>query len=474
MPVLQYDWGRNGGRKMYRVASRALAMWVLVAIALGGLGFFGYEYCAKAGDWVMASGNPHVYDENSTIALGAVYDRDGIFLVSLANGKTYGENALLRAAMLHWTGDRPGNVQVSMLAHYGQALAGFHLVDGLYDYDGLGGDLTLTLSARVQMAALQALGDRKGTVALYNYRTGQLLCAVSTPTFDPENPPDLQQDTTEQYEGVYWNRFLQSVYIPGSIFKLVTTAAALEALTDMESRSFTCTGRLEFGVDAVTCERAHGTMQMKEALMRSCNCAYAQIGLLLGGETMEAYVAQFGVTEAIRFDGITTASGHYRGADTAAVHLAWSAVGQYEDQINPCAFLTFVGAIANGGQGVTPYVVESVQVGPCKSYQAASVQRQRILSEETAATLRAYMRNNVVSNYGADRFAGLTVCAKSGTAQTDGNGIPNAMFVGFATEEAYPIAFFVAVEEAGYGTAVCVPILGQVLEACKSALDAGA
>lgn len=459
---------------MYRVASRALAIWVLIAILLGGLGFFGYEYCTKAGDWVMESGNPNVYDENNGIALGTVYDRDGILLVDLAKGKSYAENALVRTAMLHWTGDRLGNIQVSVLDRYGEALAGYHPVDGLFDYDGIGGDLTLTLSAKVQMTALEALGDRKGTVAVYNYKTGQLICAVSAPTFDPEQPPDLQQDSTGQFEGVYWNRFLQSAYIPGSIFKLVTTAAALESLEDIESRSFTCTGRLELGVDAVTCERAHGTMQMREALMRSCNCAYAQIGLLLGGQTMETYVDRFGITDRIIFDGITTAAGNYHGADTAAVNLAWSAVGQFEDLVNPCGFLTFVGAIANGGQGVTPYVVESVQVGRLQNYQGRTQQRQRIMSEETAATLQEYMRNNVVSNYGADRFAGLTVCAKSGTAQTDGGAKPNAMFVGFATDEKYPLAFFVAVEEAGYGTTVCVPILSQVLESCKSVIDAGA
>ena len=458
---------------MYRIANRALALWVAIALLLGGLGFFLYEYITQAPNWVLEPGNPNLY-EDGKLSLGILVDRQGISLLDLTDGRNYSPNTQVRMSTLHWVGDRRGNIAPTLITQYEQALANFDLVNGLYDYGGIGGTMHLTLSAQVQMVALEAMGSYKGTVAVYNYRTGEILCAISTPTFDPDAEPDLDGDASGAYDGVYFNRFLQSVYIPGSIFKLVTTAAALEALTDMESRSFTCTGRLEFGVDAVTCERAHGTMQMKEALMRSCNCAYAQIGLLLGGETMEAYVAQFGVTEAIRFDGITTASGHYRGADTAAVHLAWSAVGQYEDQINPCAFLTFVGAIANGGQGVTPYVVESVQVGSCKSYQAASVQRQRILSEETAATLRAYMRNNVVSNYGADRFAGLTVCAKSGTAQTDGNGIPNAMFVGFATEEAYPIAFFVAVEEAGYGTAVCVPILGQVLEACKSALDAGA
>jgi peptidoglycan glycosyltransferase len=127
--------------------------------------------------------------------------------------------------------------------------------------------------------------------------------------------------------------------------------------------------------------------------------------------------------------------------------------------------LTFVGAIANGGQGVKPYVMASVG-----TYRAQVEQMERIMPEETAAVLQEFMRNNVVSNYGADNFPGLTVCAKSGTGQVYGQR-PNAMFVGFVSDEQYPLAFIDAVEDAGYGKQVCVPILSKVLSACRDLLD---
>lgn len=92
------------------------------------------------------------------------------------------------------------------------------------------------------------------------------------------------------------------------------------------------------------------------------------------------------------------------------------------------------------------------------------------MSEDTAAILQEYMRNNVVNNYGADNFPGLTVCAKSGTGQVSGQR-PNAMFVGFVSDEQYPLAFIAAVENAGYGKQVCVPILSKVLSACRDVLD---
>lgn len=455
---------------MHRIGKRALALWVVITVLLGGLGFFVYEYVTKAEDWVLETGNPNVYEENE-ISMGTVLDREGILLADLTDGREYSTNAKVRMSTLHWVGDRKGNISATLISRYEEELAGFDLLNGLYDYGGIGGTMELTISARVQMAALEAMGNRKGTIAVYNYKTGEILCALTTPTFDPDNEPDIAGDTTGMYDGAYWNRFLRSAYIPGSIFKIVTTAAALEEMPDILDRTYTCPGKLQIGADYVSCERAHGTMAIREAMMRSCNCVYAQIALQLGAQTMEKYVARFGVTQSVSFDGLSTAEGNYGVLGTADVNLAWSAVGQYTDQINPCTYLTFVGAVANGGQGVTPYIVSSVTVGSTATYTARVIPRERIMSEETAAMLREFMRNNVVSNYGADHFPGLTVCAKSGTGEVGGGNKPNAMFTGFVAEEEYPFAFIVAVENGGYGSAVCVPILAKVLEACKAMAD---
>ena len=451
---------------MNRIAGRAWVLWLLVSLLLGGVGFFLYEYAVSSHKWVMHSANPHVYQGAAqTVACGKVTDRDGIFLLDLGNGRQYAHDSYLRAATLHWLGDRSGNIAAPSLSHYANELAGFTPVNGIYGYGGTGANAKLTLSAPVQKTALEALGSYKGTVAVYNYRTGEILCAVSTPAFDPDHVPDFSMDTAGLYEGVYLNRFTQSVYIPGSIFKIVTTAAALETLPDVRRQSFTCTGTFTIGGDKVTCERAHGTLTLKNAMARSCNCYYANLALRLGADTLEDRVEAYGVTKPVSFDGIVTARGNFSAAGQQRVELAWSAIGQHKDQINPCAFLTFVGAIANGGQGVKPYVMASVG-----EYQAQSQPMERIMSEDIAAILREYMRNNVVNNYGADNFPGLTVCAKSGTGQVSGKR-PNAMFVGFVSDEQYPLAFIAAVENAGYGKQVCVPILSKVLSACRDVLD---
>jgi peptidoglycan glycosyltransferase len=133
--------------------------------------------------------------------------------------------------------------------------------------------------------------------------------------------------------------------------------------------------------------------------------------------------------------------------------------------------MTFMGAIAGGGAGAEPYMVSRISVGEDVTYEAQTKLGTRIMSEELAATMQEFMRNNVVNNYGAEHFPGLTVCAKSGTSELGGGKAPNAMFTGFVMDENYPLAFIVVVENGGYGSATCVPIISKVLAECKNVLD---
>lgn len=455
---------------MNRVTKRTWMMAVFVVLLLGGMLFFVGEYAFQADKWAVSTGSPHVYN-NSNLGNGTVVDRDGNVLLDISEGRRYSDNAETRASTMHWLGDRKGSIQAKAVANYAALLAGYDKVNGLYDYAGSTGVEKLTLSASVQNTALRALNGRKGTVGVYNYKTGELLCAVTSPTYDPDNVPDIAGDTTGAYEGVYLNRFLQSGYVPGSIFKIVTTAAALECVPDIESRTFYCDGAYEYGTEAVTCETAHGTLDLKGALAHSCNCSFAQIAKLVGRKNMEKYVAKYGITDALSFDGVTSAKGNYDIADTGGASFAWSCIGQHSDLINPARFMTFLGTVAAGGKGVEPYLVASVERGGEAVYTASAQSTGRIMGEETAKKLQQYLRNNVQTIYGDGNFPGLSVCAKSGTSQLGGGQKSNAMFAGFVMDESYPLAFIVVVENGGYGSATCVPVLSQVLQACKTELD---
>ena len=456
---------------MNRVSKRASALLLLVMLLTGGLGYFVYEYATKAETWVVSAGSPHIFN-SSNIGCGQVTDRSGELLLDITATRSYAGDLSVRMSTMHLLGDRQGRISAPAIAHYGKEMTGYDLVDGLYSYDGSAGEAVMTISSQVQKAALEALGDRKGTIGIYNYRTGEILCAVTTPTYDPDNVPDIEGDTTGAYEGVYLNRFTQSSYIPGSIFKIVTTAAALESVPNILDQKFTCTGLYEYGIDKVSCERAHGTLTLKQALASSCNCCFGQIANLVGRDNLQKYADQFGITESVKFDGITTAKGNFDMTDAARVEVAWGGIGQYTDLINPCRYMVFMGAIGGGGIAANPYLVAEVSSEGQQTYCAQTTYTERILPEGTVNILKDFMRNNVTSVYGDSNFPDLTVCAKSGTSQLGGDQVSNAMFAGFVDDEKYPLAFIVVVENGGYGSATCVPILSKVLPVCKSVLDA--
>ena len=456
---------------MNRITKRTWIMGLFLLVLLGGLLVFVFEYVTEAEKWVSFSGSPHLYN-SSNIGCGSITDRSGELLLDISQGRTYSDSAATRKSTLHWLGDRKGYINAAAVSTYAGAMVGFDRINGVYDASGEGGSARLTLSAKVQNAALEAMGDRKGTVAVYNYKTGEILCALTTPTYDPENVPDIASDTTGAYDGVYLNRFVQSAYVPGSIFKIVTLSAALDCVPGIAEKTFTCRGKIEYGTEAVTCEKAHGTQTLKQAFANSCNCAFAQIAELVGRNNMVKYVEQFDVTKTLSFDGITTAAGNYDIADTAQVTFAWSCIGQHSDLVNPARYMTFMGAIAGGGVAVEPYLMEHVENGGETTYQAKTKKTDRLMPESVANTVAEYMRNNVKTVYGDGNFGGLPVCAKSGTSQLGGGQKSNAMFAGFVDSEDYPLAFMVVVENGGYGSHTCVPILSKVLAACKSVLDA--
>lgn len=455
---------------MNRIAGRSWIVLLLVFALIGGMAFFVMEFASDAGEWVFFDGSPHVYS-GSKPAEGILLDRSGTLLLDLSDNWTYNSNAQIRKATLHWVGDRLGNVSTPIVSRYTDEMTGYDLLNGVYAYADQAGRITLTLSAEAQAAALEALDGRKGTVAVYNYQTGEILCAVSTPTYDPDDAPDIAGDTTGAYDGVYLNRFTQATFTPGSIFKLVTAAAALETIPDILEQTFTCTGELEVGGGKVVCESAHGTLTFEEALAYSCNCSFARITEQIGGERLQRYAESFGITGSISFDGITTAPGNFEAADASAYQLAWSGIGQHTDLVNPCQYLTFVGAIAGGGSGALPYVVREISVGGQQTYVADTENTERLISVSTAQKLREMMRGCVEIKYGTDKFPDVTVCAKSGTAEKDGGEASNALFTGFVDDPDYPLAFIVVVEDGGYGSHTCIPIVDQVLTVCMEVLD---
>ena len=455
---------------MKSIAKRTHFALILACVLLFGVLTFVIRYFLYADRWVSFTGSPHVYT-NGKLDTGEIVDRSGEILYTSASDRTYSDSAAYRKATLHLIGDKAGNIPPRILRAYASKLFGYDKLNGTAAMETSGGELRLTVSAQVQAVALQAMNGRKGAVGVYNYRTGEILCALSSPSFDQLDPPNLETDNTDgRWDGVYIYRFFHAAYTPGSIFKLTTLAAALDMDPGLAEETFVCEGERIVNGERITCPKAHGELTLREALARSCNCTFAQIALRTGKTALTAQAEAERLEENLEIDGVTTVKGHFDLSDAADNDLAWAGIGQYTDLVNPCQYMVFMGAIAGGGQAAEPYLVASTQCAGKQTYAAAQALTPRMVSSETARTLRAYMRYNVTKMYGAVDIPGLEVCAKSGTAEV-GADSNTATFAGFVADEDYPLAFIVVVEEGGAGSSTCAPIARAVLEACVNVLD---
>ena len=459
---------------MKMITRRGIFLWILSVLFIAGLVFMGYSLVEEGDIWVMKYYNGHVYNDGKLIAAGSIMDRDGIVLVETKNGdRVYNDSVSTRKANLHVVGDMKGFISTGVQTAYESELVGYNVVSGVYGIESgkNGNDLKLTIDSELNKVAYNALEGRKGTIAVVNYKTGDIVCMVSAPTFDVNNVPrDL--DTNSVYEGAYINRFLTGLYTPGSTFKIVTTICALENIgNDIFNDNWTCRRILDVdGIkeDNIICNGYHGKVDFEKALAKSCNSAYGEVAIKLGADKLRATVEKLGLTSAVSVSGkISSTAGRFPLESNAPdTTVGWTGIGQGDTLINPASMLRLMCAIANDGKAVSFNIVDdfSNQAGKALGVSFKSDETQ-LISSETAATVKKMMRNNVVSEYGESRYPGLKMCAKSGTAEVDDVSAHNtALFTGFLDDEEHPYAFIVVAEKGQYGLNVAGAIANTVLQ----------
>ena len=442
---------------MNKIKKRALIILFLAIFMILGAFSFLISFEENGADWAGFPSNDHAYSEGILI-LGQVRDRDGLLLLSTEDEqRKYSEDRGIRLSTLYAVGDPAGNIGGSATSIFTKQLMGYNLINGVYSGSGKGRDVYLTIDADLNKIAWEALNGQSGCVAVMDYTTGELLCMVSSPGFDPVSPPE---------DPGYLNHFLSGTFPPGSIFKLVTAFAAIEELETLETYQYTCTGSSDYGDGEITCKEAHGTLTFEDALAVSCNCCFADLAQQLGGDTLAKYAEKAGLTTSFEVNGFSVASGSFEIADLDSAALGWSGAGQYHDLINPCAMLRYVGAIANGGKATTPNLLKKVTTtGGIPIWLNLFDDSDRIMSGATATVLKEMMANNVRATYGVESFPGLPMCAKSGTAEVEEGATPHAWFTGFLNSEEYPYAFIVLVENGGGSSTVAGAVANKVLQA---------
>ena len=431
---------------MKKMEGRAIICILLVLVLIAGMGFFSYRIVRYGSDWASFYANSHVYSEGQ-LAVGAVYDRNDLLLLqNTEEGPVYNDDWGIRNSTLHVVGDPGQNISTAATYAFRSDIIGYNLITGTHgSIFGKGRDLRLTIDAGVSEVAYEALGDRNGLVGVYNWRTGEIICMVSNPGFDPDNGVPEEPES-----GTFINKGISTASTPGSIFKLVTAAAALEEIDGIQDWHFECTGKHEIEGEYITCEYSHGNQDLEDALANSCNCAFASLAVDMGPNVMRNAVKEFGLTKSYDINGIKTEKGNFN-FNTYKINQGWAGIGQFEDQVNPVSMMVYVGAIAGGGEAAEPYILMNKEAG-----------KVNLIDAGIAMQLGDMMRNNVIKTYGDGNYPGLELHAKSGTAE-GGDGTPDAWFCGYSGD----YAFIVCVENGGYGSSVAGPVANSVLQALR-------
>jgi len=454
---------------MKRILKRSTLILVFTLLFIGGASFFCVELVFNADDWANQPYNAHISGNGGLEQAGAVYDRNGTVLAKTqGTDRVYNENYSVRVGLLHTVGDNSLNISTAVQSKYRSQLTGYSLIWGLNMPQSLrtSHDITLTVDANASAAAYDALSayGKQGACVVYNYKTGEVISSVSTYSYDPEAPPEINEDNEHEYEGVYLDHVLSSSYTPGSIFKLVTAAAAIENIPDLFERTWYCEGHEDIGGAEVRCVdgEAHGTLDFYGALEHSCNIVFAELAVELGPEKMTAAAEKMGINLSYEIDDVSTAKGHYDVSKATTNELAWSGVGQYNDEVNPMQMAILCGAIANGGNSVNPTYIKSGTGDLLKMIGLNDTKSRELLKSSTASTLSQSMPSYT--------FGSLSVRAQTGTAEVGDEKSPNAWMVGFSTDEDCPLAFACVVEDAGFGSQYARPVAETAMQSAAQAL----
>ncbi len=364
-----------------------------------------------------------------------------------------------------------------------------------------GANLVLTIDEVIQYYLEQSLDQAiADTGAKYAYGiimdvdSGAVLGMTSKPDFDLNNPNVISNqlvsdqlaailDETERSKATQnarfaqWrNRTISDTYEPGSVFKTIVVSAALEeGVVDLNT-SYTCTGGIQVANHYQKCWKAggHGTENLTQGLMNSCNPFFITIGQKLGAEKFCKYFEAFGFTEKTGIDlpaeSSPVANVTYHSLDSMGIaELSSSSFGQ-TFQVSPIQVITAVSTIANGGKLMQPYVVDSILDTEGNVIdKTTSVVKRQVISEKTASAVAGMMEQVVSVGTGKNAYvAGYHVAGKTGTSEKIGKeGAYIASFAGFAPADNPKIAILIAIDEpvgAHGGGVVAAPIAGEILE----------
>ena len=359
-----------------------------------------------------------------------------------------------------------------------------------------GSDLTLTIDANIQSIAEKYLkqgcieneASRGGNVIIMDPNTGDILAMATYPDYnlnDPYTPTHIDskewnkmssEDQTNTLYSLYKNRAISDTYEPGSVFKIITSAVALEedlATTDT-ANAYKCTGVYNVSGVNISCSHGavHGNLSLRQALEKSCNAAFMQIGQKIGAKTLYSYYDAFGFFDKTNFASVGEASSNFWNlSDVGPIELATMSFGQ-RFNITPIQMITAVSAVANGGNLMQPRIVKEIKdtsTGAVKTVEPVTV--RQVISKETSEKMLDMLESVVTDGTGKyAQVKGYSIAGKTGTsepspgAEDQGNV---ASFAAISPVESPQLVVLVTIYgpqgDNNDGSTVAAPIAAQIL-----------
>ncbi|MCH5286049.1 MAG: penicillin-binding protein 2 [Christensenellaceae bacterium] len=471
--------------KQQRLRFKLLALFLFGLFALLAV-YGGYAITTYGNRWFAYTRNPRIRAQKENVIAGDVLDRSGVVLATTVDGtRIYQADESARRAVVHLLGDDQGQVSNGVETFQSNYLYGFQaslpeLINSLFDGQPRRGDnVTLTIDSRLCTAIVKAFGaysltaGKNGAAVVMNYRTGETLGMVSLPTFDPMN---ITESTANDPGQPFWNRATQSVYPPGSSFKIITTDAALTSLPGIQDTEIACTGGLDVAGQAIRDygNAVHNSLSLKRAFTVSCNNVYALLAIRMKDDALRRAAESFGFNDNFLFKDIVVENSVYPTTNRTSFELATSGFGQSAIVASPMHLCLVAAAIANDGVIMEPQLLRQVTStsGALRTSFSPRVYRTATTAAN-AALIQDYMRSVVTSGTGTRAaVSGLTVCGKTGSAESSLNGraITYGWFVGYIADDDLPFALAVVVEdipdgEGGGSTAA--PIAGDIFQYLK-------
>lgn len=453
--------------------------WVLALCFFLLLGYLGKLVLA---DRQAISGNAYNtrlrYDDDS-IRRGEIIDRDGEVIARSVpkDGGGY-EREYPRSRMAaHITGyssvgktgvEAAENFELMTLHNeFFQRLGGILRKD-----EFLGNSVKLTVDMDIQSAAGDLLGSAKGAVVVMEPSTGRVLALQAYPDFDPNKVAAQWEELKDHEDSPLLNRGTQGLYPPGSTFKTVTALAGMEYFRDWQTFTVECTGEADFKGKTIHCynNKAHGTVDMKEAMAVSCNCYFAALAQKVGAGNLASTMERVGMKEGCGFELAYAQNNVFLDADSTESELVETAIGQGRTGVTPLYMAMLASAIANEGLMMRPYIVDHVEYPDgCSGKTTVPKKLAQICTPEEAAVLKDMMIGVVESGTGrAAAIGGITVAGKTGTAE-NATGNDHSWFIGFAPAEEPKVAIAVLLENSQNGNASA--IAGKVLRAALEEME---